>query len=173
VAAKDTSDYKLVPPKHFAYRPPGVNVGYICYNSKEKTGCITSYYPVFKVKNEEKIKPEYLFCVCQSEKFREQADAFFRGTARPSINFADFGKIKVPVPSLEEQENIIRELENIKEDIQNAQKSIKNLNNRLSLSLSLMGRFRLKNWETLPLLNMDTPLLPPIKENLGILELPT
>ncbi|CAG8839630.1 9287_t:CDS:2, partial [Racocetra persica] len=25
IASKDTSDYKLVPPKHFAYRPPGVN----------------------------------------------------------------------------------------------------------------------------------------------------
>ncbi|CAG8603643.1 9215_t:CDS:2, partial [Ambispora leptoticha] len=110
VAAKDTSDYKLVPPRHFAYRPPGVNVGYICYNDKEMTGCITAYYPVFKVKHENKIKPEYLFCVCQSEKFREQADAFFRGTARPSINFTDFCKIKIPVPSLEEQEKKIRDI---------------------------------------------------------------
>ncbi|CAG8787086.1 20048_t:CDS:2, partial [Racocetra persica] len=92
IASKDTSGYKLVPPKHFAYRPPGVNVGYICYNNKEMTGCITAYYPVFKVKNEEEIVPEYLFCVCQSEKFREQADAFFRGTARPSINFTDFSR---------------------------------------------------------------------------------
>ncbi|CAI2198537.1 13410_t:CDS:2, partial [Funneliformis geosporum] len=108
VAAKDTADYKFVHPQHFAYRPPGVNIDYICYNNKDKTGCITAYYPVFKVKNESKIKPEYLFCICQSEKFREQADAFFRGTARPSINFADFCKIKVPVPSLEKQESIIR-----------------------------------------------------------------
>jgi type I restriction enzyme M protein len=171
VAAKDTSDYKLVPPRHFAYRPPGVNVGYICYNSKEMTGCITAYYPVFKVKGEAEIKPEYLFAVCQSEQFREQAEAFFRGTARPSINFTDFCKIKVPVSSLEEQEKVIEELSKIKENIKNTQKTIDNLNSRLSFSLSAV-RKRLKNWEKLPSFNMGTMTAKPkIEENTDWLEL--
>ncbi|RHZ37656.1 N-6 DNA methylase [endosymbiont GvMRE of Glomus versiforme] len=71
IHSKDTSNYKIVPPKHFAYRAPGVNEGYIGYNHRETNVCIPHYYPVFKVKNEKRIIPEYLFCVCQSAKFRE------------------------------------------------------------------------------------------------------
>jgi len=135
IYSKDTSKYNIVPPKHFAYRAPGVNEGYIGYNHRETSICIPHYYPVFKVKNEQRIIPEYLFCVCQSAKFREQANAFFRGTARPGISFADFCKIKVPILPLEEQQKVISELNQIKQNIQNSQKTIDDLNCSLSLSL--------------------------------------
>jgi type I restriction enzyme, S subunit len=134
VASEDTTNYWLVPPQHFAYRPPGVNVGYICFNNKPEIGCVTSYYPVFKVKEQARIIPEYLYCVFQSENFREQADAFFRGTARPSISFTDFCQIKVPVPPLKEQARIIEKLAEIEKNIAEAQQIITKLNSRHHIS---------------------------------------
>jgi type I restriction enzyme S subunit len=80
---------------------------------------------VFKLKNENKIKSEYLFYVFKSEKFKKQADSFFKGSARPSINFTDFCKIQVPVPSLEEQKKSIEELNNIKKMIRNSEELLK------------------------------------------------
>ena len=174
VASKDISNYKLVPSQNFAYSPPRINVGSINYNNSEKSGCVSPIYVVFKVKNQEKIVPQYLFCLFQSEQFKKQVKSFCFGSVRQSLSFESFAKIVVPVPSLEEQKKAIEELNKIKDNIKNAQKTIDNLNSSLSLSLSLMRRKQsLKNWKKLPLLNTDTPLLPVIEENLGSLGLQT
>ncbi|CAI2177558.1 2440_t:CDS:10 [Funneliformis geosporum] len=74
VASKDVSNYKLVPPQNFAYSPPRINVGSINYNDSEKIGCVSPIYVAFKVKNKEKVVPQYLFCLFQSEKFKEQEE---------------------------------------------------------------------------------------------------
>lgn len=131
IASEDISDYLVVPPQHFSYRPPGIDVGYICFNNKQETGCVTSYYPVFRVKDGKRVIPEYLYCVLQSEKFREQTK--LTGSARASSTFSEFCKIRVPIPSLKEQERVVEKLNKIRENIQNAQKVIDNLNSSLSL----------------------------------------
>jgi type I restriction enzyme S subunit len=137
VASKDISNYKLVSPQDFAYSPPRINVGSINYNNSEKTGCVSPIYIVFKVRKQEKIVPQYLFCLFQSEKFKEQVKSFCFGSVRQSLSFENFAKIVIPVPSLAEQKKVVDELKKIKENIQNAQKTIDNLNSSLSLSLSL------------------------------------
>ncbi|MCE8164139.1 MAG: N-6 DNA methylase [Candidatus Moeniiplasma glomeromycotorum] len=138
VASENTTDYKLVLPYHFAYDPIRISGRSFNFNNSEKVGCVSQSYTVFKIIDEQKIKPQYLFSLFQSEQFIEQAQNYCCGkTRRPSISFEDFGKIKIPIPLLEEQEKVIEEVNKFKENIQNAQKTIDNLNSSLSLSLSL------------------------------------
>jgi type I restriction enzyme S subunit len=87
VASQDTSNYKLVPPNHFAYSTARVNVGSINYNRGQKTGCVSPAIGiVFKVKEEAKIIPQFLFCLFQSEQFKEQVNNYAFGTVRQTLS---------------------------------------------------------------------------------------
>src|SRR2546430_5228377 len=94
------------------------------------------------------------------------------GTAVQHLRMDVLKNFPIPVPSLEEQKKAIEELNNIRKMIENSEENTRTLNSSLSLSLSLSYvRRKLKNWEISPLLNMDTPFLPLIEENLGSLGL--
>jgi len=139
VASEDTSNYKLVLPNHFAYSTARVNVGSINYNRSEKTGCVSPAIGiVFRVKDETKIIFQFLFLLFQSEQFKKQVNNYAFGTVRQTLSWDNFCHIKIPVPSLTGQEKVIEELNKIKQNIKNSQQIIDNLNNRLSLSLSLL-----------------------------------
>ena len=64
VSSKNTVNYKLVLPWHFAYSPSSFN-----FNNSEKVWWISQIYTVFKIIDETKIKTQYLFSLFQSKQF--------------------------------------------------------------------------------------------------------
>ena len=118
--------------------------------------------------------PEYLLAICQTPQMEKVLLSQSLGTTVQHLRLDALKGFFLPAPPLEEQKKAIEELNNIRQMIKNSEENTKTLKLSLSLSLSLMRRKQsLKDWETLPLLNMDILFLPVIEENLGSLGLPT
>lgn len=110
VASDNTFNYKIVPTNGFAYNPSRINVGSIAFNDLGKNGCVSPMYIIFRCKNEKRLHPGYLYWLMQSESLKEQIRYYAFGSVRQTLNFNDFCNIKIPVPTIEEQERIISEL---------------------------------------------------------------
>jgi len=57
------------------------------------------------------ILPKFVMFICNSPKFREEAERLGRGTTRRRITRKDLGNLKIPVPPLEVQKQIVAVLE--------------------------------------------------------------
>jgi len=124
VASENTENYKLVKYNHFAYSPPRINVGSIALNLSKQIGCISPIYIVFKVKDEAKLNPKYLYKLFQSQQFKDQINSFAFGSVRQTVNFDDFCKITIPLPNIDEQQRIVEELESYYQIVKNTTASI-------------------------------------------------
>ena len=62
--------------------------------------------------NKDIIKSRYMFHAMQSTDFKIQADKLAKGAAQKTIALSALGKMKMPVPSLDVQEKIIKVLDN-------------------------------------------------------------
>jgi len=126
IASENIKNYKLVFPNHFAFDPIRISFNSFCFNFSQKIGCVSPIYQIFRIKNEKKIKSNFLNYILQSEKFIKQSQSFSFGTARPALTFSNFCKIKIPVPDIKEQEKYVDEIEKkIQENI-DYQKKIDN-----------------------------------------------
>ncbi|MCC8369711.1 MAG: restriction endonuclease subunit S [Rickettsia endosymbiont of Oxypoda opaca] len=126
VASDNTENYKLVEYNHFAYSPPRINVGSIALNLSKQIGCVSPIYVVFKVKDESKLNPKYLYKLLQSQQFKGQINNFAFGSVRQTVSFDDFCKITIPLPKIDEQQRIVEELESYYQIVKNTAASIDN-----------------------------------------------
>ena len=129
VASQNTSNYKRVPPKAFAYNPSRINVGSVAYNDSDKTGIVSPMYVVFKVIDEKEINPRSLFAVLKyADLIKFQIRHFAQGAVRAQLRFKDLQLIKIPLLSSKQQKDVVADLEkieNLKESIENTKISIK------------------------------------------------
>lgn len=139
VASDNTENYKIVLPHSFAYNPSRINVGSIAYNNSNKTGCVSPMYVILKVKNEHRLDSKYLYWLLQSKQLKEQIKLYAFGSVRQTLNFSDFCKITIPLPSIEDQEEIVKQLKKIDNSIQHAESLVKSLK-ATGLSFSLYGQ---------------------------------
>ena len=65
-------------------------------------------YPVFRVKDKNIILPEYLEMWFKRSEFDREAAFIAVGGVRGSMPWEEFAKMKLPVPSIEKQENIVK-----------------------------------------------------------------
>lgn len=72
-----------------------------------KTGVVSSTYTVFKVKDSEKLLPEYLFLFFKRPEFDRYARFHSWGSARETFNWDDMCNINIPIPSIEKQKAIV------------------------------------------------------------------
>jgi len=132
VASKNTNNYKIVSLNNFAYSNY-INIEgnlSLCLNESDKIGCISPIYTVFRIKDETKIFPQFLFYLFQSEQFKEQVNYYMSfGTVRQTLSWDNFCRIKIPVFSLINQKKTIEQLNKIEKNIKNSQQIINNLNN--------------------------------------------
>ena len=110
VASVDISNYKLVKPGYFAYNPSRINVGSLAFNKSKKIGAVSPMYIVFSIKEGVGLSSEYLFNLLKSEELNEFIHQFAQGAVRQQLRFNDLIKIKIPLPQIEVQENILTEL---------------------------------------------------------------
>ncbi len=117
VASDITKNYRLIRKGYFSYNPARINVGSIAYNDSDAIGCVSPMYPVFKVIDEKILDPKYLYWLLQSNELKEQIKASAVGSVRRTVNFNNFCKIQIPLPSIKEQHDFVLKLEKSYEDI--------------------------------------------------------
>jgi type I restriction enzyme S subunit len=75
---------------------------------------ISQAYPVFKVKDETELLPEYLMMWFSRAEFDREACFYAVGGVRGSLEWEDFCEMKLPVPDVEKQREIVAEYNTVK-----------------------------------------------------------
>ena len=109
VTSDDTSGYKIVKKNWFVYSPSRIDVGSINFHRKDEDVIVSPLNVVFKI-NEDRIDPKYLLFFLLSHKGMFQIlnkRLGIEGTGRKMLPYENFSKIKIPLPSLSEQQRIV------------------------------------------------------------------
>lgn len=78
---------------------------------------ISQAYPVFEIKDENKLLPEYLMMWFSRSEFDREACFYAVGGVRGSLEWEDFCNMQLPVPSIEKQRAIVAEYNPVKNRI--------------------------------------------------------
>lgn len=104
VASSDTSSYKIVRRGEFAYNPSRINVGSIARLDDWNEGLVSPIYVVFALNN--RIEPDYFYHWLNSHEARSRIRRSAQGSVRDSVNYDDFGSIRLPLPKRSTQKAI-------------------------------------------------------------------
>ncbi len=116
IVGTDLTKYKIVKKGQFACKLMSVGRDVrlpIALKRDDEDVIISSAYYAFEVNNEDEILSEYLMmCFSRSEFDRE---LWFNsgGDVRGGINWETFCKVSVPLPTIEEQKNLVNSYKNI------------------------------------------------------------
>lgn len=107
----DLSKYKVIRKNDFA-----VSLMQVSRDSKIPVARLEEYdvaimspaYPIFRVKDENVILPEYLDMWFKRPEFDREAAFIAVGGVRGSMPWEGFAKMKLPVPSIEEQRKVVQ-----------------------------------------------------------------
>ncbi|PZX10547.1 type I restriction enzyme S subunit [Breznakibacter xylanolyticus] len=99
---------------------------------------ISQAYPIFEVKDEKELLPEYLMMWFSREEFDREACFHAVGGVRGSLEWDDFCTMKFPLPSPEKQSEIVAEYNTVKNRIE--------LNKRLIQKLEETAQAIYKQW---------------------------
>lgn len=98
--------YHLVKDNWIAYNPYRINVGSIGIKTPDLKGeYISPAYVVFSCK--ETLLPEFLWLMMKSEYFNTLIKDSTTGSVRQTLRFEKLATIKAPIPSIEEQNDIL------------------------------------------------------------------
>lgn len=126
----DLSKYKIIKKNEFA-----VSLMQVSRDSKIPVARLEDYevaimspaYPIFRVKDTRKILPEYLDMWFKRPEFDREAAFIAVGGVRGSMPWEEFVKMKLPVPTIEKQLEIVNSYKAITERIALKQKINDNL----------------------------------------------
>ena len=137
----DLSNYKLLRMNTFACNP--MHVGRderlpVSLYKKDIPAIVSPAYFMFRVKDENKVLPDFLMLIFKRNDF--DRNCWFRtdGSVRGGITWNDICEIELPVPDLKEQEKIVNTYKAITKRIQLKQKINENLEKTAILKLENM-----------------------------------
>lgn len=110
VYSQDTSNYVVIEPRMFAYNPARLNIGSIAFLKGNEAGLVSPMYVVFKV-NENIIIDEYLFYLLKTTFISKRIKDYTEEGARFRFDFERWNWIKINVPSIEKQKEIVNALD--------------------------------------------------------------
>jgi type I restriction enzyme S subunit len=105
--SEDTSNYKIVKKDSFVYNPSRINVGSIAFHSQSFDVAVSPMYVVFEV-DPKKALPEYLMLFLESTVGKQQILDKCEVGARFRLPFQSLSKIKLFLPSIPVQQEILR-----------------------------------------------------------------
>lgn len=79
---------------------------------------ISQAYPIFEVKDETKLLPEYLMMWFERSEFDREACFHAVGGVRGSLEWEDFESMQLPIPPIDKQREIVKEYNTIQNRIQ-------------------------------------------------------
>ena len=126
----DLTPYKIVKPRQFAYGPVtsrnGNKITIALYNGDED--CIISQaYESFKVKDENRLLPEYLMMWAKRPEFDRYARYMSHGSVREIFSWEDMCNVMLPIPPIAEQRRIVSEYQTVERRIANNEALIQKL----------------------------------------------
>lgn len=102
--------YLIVRGGDVAYNPYRINVGSVGIVPKEFDGkIISSAYVVFRCKNS--LLSSYLVSVLKTDTFKKTIDRVALGSIRNTLSFNLLERVKIPIPSIETQEQIVKRID--------------------------------------------------------------
>lgn len=102
--------YLLVRPQQFAFVPDTSRRGEkiaLALNNTNETNLISSIYQVFKVKDIDRLIPEYLYLWISRPEFDRYTRYHSWGSAREVFSYADMCKVSIPIPPKPIQQSIV------------------------------------------------------------------
>ena len=102
--------YVLVKQKYFAFVPVTSRNGSkitLAYNDSSNTHIVSSAYVVFRVKDKNKLDPEYLFMYFNRPEFDRYARFNSWGSAREVFTMDDMNDVAIPIPDISVQREIV------------------------------------------------------------------
>ena len=110
IVGTDLSSYKIVRTGQFAYGPvtsrngEKISIAYL-----DGDDCIiSSSYTVFEVSNKEELDPEYLMLWFSRPEFDRYARYKSHGSVREIFDWDELCMVELPIPSIEEQREIVK-----------------------------------------------------------------
>ncbi len=100
--------YKIVQNGYFVYNPSRLNIGSLAFRTDGL--CIVSHlYVVFHLNElgKEKLLPEFLLLYFKRKEFLRLIDYLNFGSQRPEFNFFDMSEIKIPLPDIDTQQELV------------------------------------------------------------------
>ena len=113
--------YKLVKPNYFCYvtiTSRNSDKITLALNTGNETYIVSSSYEVFYVSDLNRVLPEYIYLWFCRPEFDRYARFHSWGSAREAFSYEDMCRVRIPLPSIEEQQTIVdawKSLRNIKE----------------------------------------------------------
>ena len=137
VASANKSNYKIVKQNDFAYNPARINVGSIAMLKNNQIGIVSPMYICFRADNN-RILSSYLDYFSHSNKFNNEVLKNLEGSVRLCLSFESLSKIKIYLPSLYTQSEIIKDLDLISSKISIENKILEKLKEQKKYLLSNM-----------------------------------
>ena len=127
--AENSAADKIVRQGYFAYnRATTRNGEKISIAYREGPDCtVSSAYQVFRIKDEEKLNPKYLLMWYKRPDFDKYARFRSHGSAHEFFEYEEMCDVRIPLPSIERQREIVSEYETLSNRIRLNNQMIQNL----------------------------------------------
>ena len=112
------SSYKIVLQRQFVYVADTSRRGdkiALALNDSEKGYLISSIYTTFRSKDENILLPEYLYLLLSRTEFDRYSRFNSWGSARETFDWAEMCRVKIPLPSIETQRELVAVYNGLKE----------------------------------------------------------
>lgn len=128
IASKDNVGYKIIRNGQFTYRAMS-DTGRFYINQLKNCniGIVSPAYPVFEIKPNSKLLPEYLQEYFRSELFQNSISLQSSGSTRVSLKLNKLKELEIVIPPLEEQKNIVFVLSKISDLIAKRKQQLEKL----------------------------------------------
>ena len=116
----DFTKYKVVKKRQFTYIPDTSRRGdkiAIALLEDYEEGLVSNVYTVFEVVDENKLLPEYLMLWFSRPEFDRYARFKSHGSVREIMDWDEMCKVELPVPTIEQQRNIVKAYKTITDRI--------------------------------------------------------
>ena len=141
IIGTDMSNYKIIRKNQFACSTMQVRRDKkmpLALYKNDEPAIISQAYPIFEIIDAKELLPEYLMMWFTRAEFDREACFHAVGGVRGSLEWDDFLDFKLPIPSIEKQQEIVNEYHTIQNRI--------NLNNQLIAKLEETAQTIYKQW---------------------------
>ena len=152
VASKDKKTYKIVPKGCFAYNPSRINVGSVDWQRLEERVIVSPLYKVFSVS--ERIRQQYLYYYLKSDFVLQRIRCVATGSVRDNLKIEMLKEFPITIPTLPEQDRIVKILDDAKRVIDLRKKELDALDKLIKARfVEMFGDINIndKGWTIQPL----------------------
>ena len=158
VASKDNTGYKIIHRGQFTYRAMSdTGKFYINQLKCNDIGIVSPAYPVFEVKSDSGLSPEYLQEYFRTDLFQHAISLQSSGSTRVSLKLNKLKDVDIVIPSMVRQDFIVNNLARLRKIIENRRSQLCLLDELVkSRFIEMFGDpvCNPKGWITKPLLDM-------------------